>query len=559
MTEPASASINGVEVPLLAGIGRLGSIELELQGSDLAGGTRWDWSIRSVGPALETVDRVGLHLTARPELVLEHGWQSWSPVRSSFAGDARPSRRAAPGWVSRMLLADAEAAGASVRGDHFLVSDLGVVGALGGARNLTSIECPVQTQGLTAWALLDGVPLHPGQRIQLDPLWIADGDPGRLYSAYAGLWGDAAGARRTSPSEPGWCSWYQYFESVEPTVIRDNLARAAGHGLRVLQIDDGYQQTVGDWLAVRDGWGSMAELATDILEQRLRPGIWTAPFLVAAHGPVAREHPDWLLRQGNGRPVGAHHNPSAWGGWALALDMTHPGALEHVRDVAAQLTAAGFSYHKADFCYAAALPGQHHDPAATRAEALARGLRAFREGIGEGAFLLGCGCPLGPAAGVVDAMRVSPDTGPWWAPRRGGAVKGFAESAACLANAARASLLRAPLHRRLWINDPDCLLLRPIDTHLSTAQRRLGADLVSGLGCFLMISDDLAAYGAEEWAQVERIRKLQSTADSPLDIDDPLARQVTVRSAATVLTFDPSLRRSGREWSLHVHAKSADL
>jgi alpha-galactosidase len=156
-------------------------------------------------------------------------------------------------------------------------------------------------------------------------------------------------------------------------------------------------------------------------------------------------------------------------------------------------------------------------------------------------------------------MRVSPDTGPWWAPRPGDTVKGFAGSAACLANAARASLLRAPLHRRLWINDPDCLLLRPTKTQLSAAQRRLGADLVAGLGCFLMISDDLSLYGAEEWSQVERIRKLQSEADSPLDIDDPLASEVVVRSATTVLTVDPSIRRSGKKWSLQMDPKSVDL
>jgi alpha-galactosidase len=551
--------MNGVEVALLAQGARLGGLELELRGSGLAGGMRWDWSIRNTGRAAETIDRVGLRLTAAPELVLEHGWQSWSPVRSCPSGDVRPRRSAAPRWAARMLLAEAEAAGASVRGDHFLVSDLGVVGALGGSHNLTSVECNRQTHGLTAWALLDGVALPPGREIRLDPLWIGDGDPGRLYSAFADLWGEAAGARRDAPSEPGWCSWYQYFGNLDPEMIRGNLDRAAKHGLRVLQIDDGYQQTVGDWLSVRDGWGPMSELAAAILEKDLRPGIWTAPFLVAAHGQVARDHPDWLLRQANGRPVRAHHNPSAWGGWALALDMTHPGVLEHVRDVAARLTEAGFSYHKADFCYAAALPGKHHDPTATRAEALARGLRAFREGIGEGAFLLGCGCPLGPAAGLVDAMRVSPDTGPWWAPRPGDVVRGFSESAVGLANAARASLLRAPLHRRLWINDPDCLLLRPTQTQLSAAQRRLGADLVTGLGCFLMVSDDLSLYGAEEWSQLERIRELQSTVDGPLDIDDPLAPQVVVRSGATVLTVDPSISSDGKAWSLQMEPKRADL
>jgi alpha-galactosidase len=250
-----------------------------------------------------------------------------------------------------MLLAEGEAAGSSVRGDQFLVSDLGVVGSLGGAHHLTTVECPTRARGLTAWALLDGVALLPGAEIRLDPLWIADGDPGRLYSAYAGLWGEDAGARQRALSEPGWCSRYQYYGNVDPEAIRANLERAAEHHLRVLQIDDGYQGSLGEWLSVKAGWAPMSELAKEILGHDLRPGIWTAPFLVAANAPVARDHPDWLLRRGDGQPVRAHHTPPAWGGgWALALDMTHPGALEHVREVAAKLTAAGFSYHKVDFC-----------------------------------------------------------------------------------------------------------------------------------------------------------------------------------------------------------------
>ena len=33
---------------------------------------------------------------------------------------------------------------------------------------------------------------------------------------------------------------------------------------------------------------------------------------------------------------------------------------------------------------------------------------------GDDAFLLGCGCPLGPAVGVVDAMRIGADVTPYW-------------------------------------------------------------------------------------------------------------------------------------------------
>ena len=68
----------------------------------------------------------------------------------------------------------------------------------------------------------------------------------------------------------------------------------------------------------------------------------------------------------------------------------------------------GYRVLKLDFLYAAALPGVRHDAGATRAQALRRGLQAIRDGAGD-AFLLGCGCPFGPAVGLVDGMRIGLD------------------------------------------------------------------------------------------------------------------------------------------------------
>lgn len=449
-----------------------------------------------------------------------------------------------------MLFADAEHAGASVRGDQFLITSDGVVGALGGSRNLTSVEACSGGSGITVWALLDGIPIGPGEELGLDPFWVAAGDPGRMYSAFAALWGGLARARIATDSEPGWSSWYQYFGSPTPDAIRANLRLAAERDLRTVQIDDGYQRSIGEWLDVRAGWDPLSELSAEIERAGVRPGIWTAPFLVGERGPIASRHPEWLLRHKNGHPVRAHPGGKHWGGWALALDATHPAVLEHVREVAAALASQGFTYQKADFCYAAALPGRHHDPSATRAQALQRGLQAVRDGIGDESFLLACGCPRGPAVGVVDAMRVSPDTGPHWQPRPGEAPAGYEESAPCLANALRASLLRAPLHRRLWINDPDCLLLRPSITELVPWQRRLAADAVSGLGGFLMVSDDLDLYGSEEWSRLRQLMSLQPYADSPLELEDPFSDRLTVSSAATVLTVELPLGPNEPQWSL---------
>jgi alpha-galactosidase len=501
------------------------------------GGLRVEWSARNEGRSPVAVERVGLRLDARPARVLEHGWQSWSVVRRCAPGDVR-SERAMGGFVPFMYLADGERAGTQVAGDQFLLGDDGLAGFLDGRRHLGVVACDPTGPGVTAWALLDGVTLAPGEERALDPLWLASGDPGALYSAFAGLWGAEMGARAAGPAPLGWCSWYQYFSNLPPSAILSNLDLAVDHGVQLIQIDDGYQAGIGDWLDGREGWGpdGTRRVAAAIRERGAQAGIWTAPFLADEGGTLAAAHPDWLLRDAEGKPVRAMFNPVAWGGWAFALDTTNPALLDHTRAVFRSLRAQGFDYFKIDFCYAAGLPGVHAVDGLTRAQALRMGLEAVREGIGDDAFLVGCGLPLGQAVGVVDAMRVSGDVAPYWEAKM--QLPGFEEAGVGTRNAIASGLLRAPMHRRLWVNDPDCVMLRPTDTELTAAQRDVLATSVLGGGAFVLLSDDLSLYGPHEWALVERIAAESGRLDQPLDLPDPFASPLAVRSRTHELVCD---------------------
>ncbi|MDQ3943689.1 MAG: alpha-galactosidase [Actinomycetota bacterium] len=520
--------------PFAAGAVRLGDVEVACSLVESGCGMRLDWCVRNPGRRTVKLDRVGLGIDVdrAVERVLEHGWQSWSVVRRCRPDDVRAQRRRLPAWRRASAFADPVRAGKAVTGEPFLVTDGGVVGFLAGARHLSVVEAAPEGDGVVGWALLDGVPLAAGEERFLDPMWWATGDPGRLYSQYAAAFGVQAGARAATPTPPGWCSWYHYRSAVTPADVLANAGAARAAGLCVIQIDDGYQAGIGDWLTGREAWAQgTAPVAKALLDKGLRPGIWTAPFLVDEGGSVAGDHPGWLcLDRRAGRPVRVMHNPRWWGGWALALDTTHPGVLDHLRETFATLAGQGFDYHKVDFLYAGAVPARRHDSAMTRAQALRAGLEAVRDGIGGGAFLAGCGSPFGPAVGMVDAMRVSTDVAPWWAPRR--TRPGMEEAASCARHAVVTSLLRAPLHRRLWANDNDCLLLRGDDTELEPWQRRMVAAAVAGGGGFVMVGDDMTGYGDDERQLLARTLSVLPSADAPLDLVDPFGADLTVRSAA---------------------------
>jgi hypothetical protein len=141
----------------------------------------------------------------------------------------------------------------------------------------------------------------------------------------------------------------------------------------------------------------------------------------------------------------------------------------------------------------------------TRGETLRRGLEAIRAGSGDDAFILGCGCPLGQAVGIVDGMRIGPDVSPFWG-------SGTADPSTVYA--LDAIIARSFMHRRLWLNDPDCLMLRARETRLTADERASLAAVIGASGGMLLISDDMALLGKDEGALFRTVAKLSAEIDS---------------------------------------------
>ena len=355
---------------------------------------------------------------------------------------------------------------------------------------------------------LDGAELKPGQTVRSERLWVKVGsDPVALLEAWAERMGremDARIERRpaegnnvTSPqpgganakATTGWSTRYHFFGTDRASDTEANLALIEENDLPldVILVDDGYQAAVGDWLAVNDKFpDGMGALAGRIRAAGRVPGIWTAPFGAAADSRLFAEHPDWFIHDEADQPVLAwrHQQRSE----CYALDPTHPGAAAWLADIFGTMRREwGYEFFKIDFIFAAALAGRRHDPTATRASSLRRGVEIIRQAIGDDAFLLGSGAPLGVCVGLVDGMRVGPDVAPYWSPNREDL------SFPAQQNALRNSITRAPFHNRLWLNDPDCLMIRSRgdDSSLLLNEVRSHVALVALLGGLTLDSDDL--------------------------------------------------------------------
>jgi alpha-galactosidase len=438
-------------------------------------------------PDPESIARLAVdRTTAR---VFEHGWQSWSPTTTYAVGDSPLRPRDAR---VHLMNARADSLGprAAFRGEGLLAvqpaasAPVHVFGVRDARREAASIVAWLERDDLVVAA--DGPVEH-----------TADSGPGGIDGALA-RWADGYAARqgvemiRRPPT--AWCTWYHYFTAVTATDVTENLAAIETLDLPVdvIQVDDGWQAGIGDWLAWSDAFRDLPGLVATVLGAGRRAGIWVAPFLVGARSVTASDHPEWLVSAGNG-PVVAGRN---WDQDLFALDTTHPGARAHLAASFGALRAMGIDYFKIDFLYAGAVPGERH-ALVEPLTAYRMGIEHIREAIGD-AYLLGCGAPVLPSVGLFDAMRISPDTAPHWEPETGDLSEPGARSAVVTGRA------RAFQHGRFWVNDPDCLLVRP-----AVERRELWADHVARYGGLRVSSDrvrDLDAWG------LETTRELLSTA-----------------------------------------------
>lgn len=517
--DPVTEPIGG------SGSYNLGPIEtrLDLDGDDVS------WEIGS--SSVVSLDKVALVWKARSGeqvRIFSNGYQSWSRAGLQVIGeDQDPSVH--PDSIALVrafhhadpfIASEGEIRSELVTlWDPGVGSDLYCAGFDGGAEHDGTFrfirEGSTPQLEIAAEAYFDGAILKEGESRRLHSVLGGSGASApELLEKWAVRAGKASGARVSAPYQVGWCSWYHYFGLVTEHALRDNLALASSFPFTVFQLDDGFQSAIGDWVTTNDKFPSSIEgIASTIAANGQAPGIWIAPFLASPESRLAKGRPELIAQFKESIPLIATVNPG-WGGPVYALDTTKPETLAHLEEVARSLVEAGFKYLKLDFLFASSVPGTYADPSKTRAQRVRAGLDAVRKGAGEETFILGCGCPLGPAIGVVDGMRIGPDVAPFWDVEEGAFVPpGYGQEAPATLNAWRNTLARSFMHRRLWLNDPDCLMLRKTETRMSPEQINAWARAVAVSGGMAIASDDLSLLGPEERKQLDEVIEIGRRSD----------------------------------------------
>lgn len=293
----------------------------------------------------------------------------------------------------------------------------------------------------------------------------------------------------------GYTSWYNYFQKIDENIIlRDlkGLSRAR-ESVNIFQIDDGYEPFVGDWLDYngRDFPNGMKTIADAVHREGYLAGIWLAPFNVQrGKSRILKEHPDWLIRNPDGKPqLGC----VAWGG-AYTLDIYNPEVREHLKKVFdTVLNDWGYDMVKLDFLYSQCRTPRDNK---TRGTIMCEAMDFLRECVGD-KLILGCGVPLGPAFGVVDACRISCDVDLSYGGKFYNSMS-INNELPSAQNAINNSMFRRHLNGRAFLNDPDVFFLRDRNLTFTWEQKLLLAKINNLFGRVLFVSDDAGEYSEAE-------------------------------------------------------------
>lgn len=374
--------------------------------------------------------------------------------------------------------------------------------------------------------------IEPGETATLETLAV-----GRFADARLGLEQYADAVARVQrihlpPQPAGYCTWYHAGPSNESQLAeqaRFASEELAPYGFGVVQIDDGWQagQSANGPRKVfgtHDPTGpypsGMEQTARRVSSLGLTPGLWLMPFAGTFDDPFFADKQQWFVHRADGTPY-----DTQWGG--TCLDLTLPTVRDYLTANIARATREwGYRYLKMDGMWTGTgTPLRYvnegyvddgigdavfHDPAVTNVEAYRGGLRLVREAAGPEVFLLGCCAPqnmrsYGGAFGLVDAMRIGPDSGPDW----GGLITG-----------PRFGSRHWFLHGRVWYNDPDPIYVRP---EVPLEQARLLCSWVTVAGQLSLSSEWYPGLPAERLDLLRRTLPSHRLLARPVDVfEEPI-------------------------------------
>src|SRR5450631_3488288 len=376
--------------------------------------------------------------------------------------------------------------------------------------------------------------VNSGESLSSERLMFAVGSD---YHAQLEQYGRVVGllhkARVNAATPIGWWSWTAYYFGLSQGTAGTNAYWLAENlkqmGYTYFQIDEGYQYARGEYTTADEKLFPLgvAYIADLVRHAGLTFGLWAAPFEVSERAWVFQHHKEWLLHNAAGQLIHIGYVTEKQDP-LYVLDTTHPGAQNYLRQTYSTLYNWGVRFLKLDFMDDTAVEGSYYRPNTTALEAQRIGLNIIRSAVGESVVLDKDGSPMLNPVGIVDAGRISQDTGHSFDASR---------------DAASGIAARYYMNRNFFIADPDAFTVstQTVDDQswhggkrpLTLDEAKVSIALAAVSGGMFELGDDLPTLGSS----AERLALAKNT-----DLID-MARLGRASTPVDLMTYAPGDRQ----------------
>jgi len=315
----------------------------------------------------------------------------------------------------------------------------------------------------------------------------------------------------------GWTSWYNYYQNINQDIILNNLNNFSNYfpAQSIFQIDDGFQTYVGDWLNIDKVKfpAGLSKIVEQIHKLNYQAGLWLAPFAAETKSELVKNHPDWILKDKNGKKIFGGSNWSKF----YALDFYNQEFrtyLKHVFDTI--LLNWKFDIVKLDFLYSVALIPQHGK---SRAKMMSEAMSFLREIVGD-KQILACGVPIAQAFNKVEYCRIGADISLDWNGKF--YEKLLHRERVSTYNSLKNTIFRHFLDKSVFLNDPDVFLLRDENIKLTKIQKITVFLINSIFGSLVFTSDDFSKYNLWQRQLLQNLQFFHSAKVSTIKHDNDL-------------------------------------
>ncbi len=146
-------------------------------------------------------------------------------------------------------------------------------------------------------------------------------------------------------------TWEPFLHNINDKMIRELADAAAECGIEEFIIDDGWQDSYGDWGINRQKFPDGLKPVFDYIKSKgMKPGVWISLGAAESKSKVYKNHPEWLVRKADGTPISLHSDFDKMYDWETYSMCMTTGWYDYIKGVILKMVKEyGLEYIKGDF------------------------------------------------------------------------------------------------------------------------------------------------------------------------------------------------------------------